>query len=302
VESNWPPALQAEVDALPRPGFLLERVHFLYRNQSRRWFAIMAPTSVLAAIVLLLSDQQVKAIFRSIPRGETQYHTGEFVEGLALRFGGFFVSWLLGCFALAAIATAVNSLDQHDDSVAWEHDSYQRAREHLGRIVLAAAVTFCAFLASLALAQFVPLAAAKLIGWSHFSRFMFAATFILYIVVASIVSWLGAAIPIILGGEITVWAALKRSVEVSSGYEGALFLLVIESLVGSYLAWYATYHGLRMLVPDHLRHRLWYGWGVYLLAVLVTAAVEPPLFIGFSLLADPDFLKASSLPHSQQPT
>ena len=70
--------------------------------------------------------------------------------------------------------------------------------------------------------------------------------------VASIVSWLGATIPIILGGNTTVWAALKRSVESSSGYEGALFLLVVESLVGSYLAWYATFHGLRMLVPDQL--------------------------------------------------
>jgi len=116
--------------------------------------------------------------------------------------------------------------------------------------------------------------------------------------VASIVSWLGATIPIILGGNTTVWAALKRSVDSSSGYEGALFLLVVESLVGSYLAWYATFHGLRMLVPDQLRDTSWYGWGVYLLAVLMTASVEPPLFIGFSLLADPEQLNPSLLPGS----
>jgi hypothetical protein len=298
VESNWPLASQAEVEALPRPGFLLERVHDLYRDQFRRWFAIMAPTSILAAIVFLLSDQQVKEIFRSIPRGETRYHSGEFVEGLALRFGGFFVSWLLGCFALAAIAAVVNGLDKDDPDIVWKHDSYQRAREHLGRIVLAAAVTFCAFSAGVALAGFVPLAAAKLIGWSHFSRFIWLASIIGVVVVASIVSWLGAAIPLILRGNTTMWAALKRSVEVSSGYEGALFLLVVESLVGSYLAWYATYHGLRMLVPDQLRQTWWYGWGVYLLAVLATASVEPPLFIGFSLLADPDQLNAPLLPRS----
>jgi hypothetical protein len=298
VESNWPLASQVEVEALPRPGFLLERVHDLYRDQFRRWFAIMAPTSILAAIVFLLSDQQVKEIFRSIPRGETRYHSGEFVEGLALRFGGFFVSWLLGCFALAAIAAVVNGLDKDDPDIVWKHDSYQRAREHLGRIVLAAAVTFCAFSAGVALAGFVPLAAAKLIGWSHFSRFIWLASIIGVVVVASIVSWLGAAIPLILRGNTTMWAALKRSVEVSSGYEGALLLLVVESLVGSYLAWYATYHGLRMLVPDQLRQTLWYGWGVYLLAVLATASVEPPLFIGFSLLADPDQLNAPLLPRS----
>ncbi len=293
--SNWRIVSQVEVKALPRAAFLLQQVHTLYRAQFRRWLAIMAPTSVLASFVILLSDQQVKAIFRSMPRGETRYHAGEVVQALALRFGGFFVSWLLGCFALAAIATVVNRLDA-DDDLTWEHDSHQRAREHLGSIVLAAAFTFCVFLIGLAVAQFVEFAAFKLVGWSHFSRFIVPATLVLCVMVASIVSWLGATIPIILGGNTTVWAALKRSVESSSGYEGALFLLVVESLVGSYLAWYATFHGLRMLVPDQLRDTSWYGWGVYLLAVLMTASVEPPLFIGFSLLADPEQLKLSLPP------
>ena len=161
--------------------------------------------------------------------------------------------------------------------------------------MLAAAFTFCVFLLGLTVAQFVEFAAFKLVGWS---RFIVPATLVLYVMVASIVSWLGATIPIILGGNTTVWAALKRSVDSSSGYEGALFLLVVESLVGSYLAWYATFHGLRMLVPDQLRDTSWYGWGVYLLAVLMTASVEPPLFIGFSLLADPEQLNPSLLPGS----
>ncbi len=298
MESNWQPASQAEAEALPRPGFLLQRVHDLYRDQFRRWFAIMAPTSVLAAIVVFLSDQRVKEIFRSIPRGETRYHSGEFVEGLALKLGGFFVSWLLGCFALAAIAAVVHGLDKDDPDIVWKHDSHQRAREHFGALLLAAMVTFCAFGAGMAVAEFVQLAAAKLIGWSHFSRFFWLASVMSVVVVASIVSWLGATIPLILRGNNSVWTALKRSVEVSSGYEGALLLLVVESLVGSYLAWYATYRGLRMVVPDHLRDTLWYGYGVYSLAVLVTASVEPPLFIGFSLLADPEQLNRSSFPRT----
>jgi hypothetical protein len=298
MESNWPPASQVEAEAVARPGFFLQRVHALYRDQIRRWFSIMAPTSLLASILLLLSDQHVKAISRSIPRGETRYHLGEFVEGLVLRFGGFFVSWLLGCFALAAITAVVAGLDKDDPDIVWKHDSHQRAREHFGAILLAAMITFCAFGVGMAVAEFVELAAAKLIGWSHFSRFVWFASVMCLLVVASIVSWLGTAIPIILREKATVWSALKRSVEVSNGYEGALFLLVVESLVGSYLAAYATYHGLGMLVPAHLRHTLGYGWGVYLLAVLVTAAVEPPLFIGFALLADPEQLNAPLLPRS----
>ena len=298
MQSNWPPASQVEAEAPPRAGFLLQRVHQLYRGQFRRWFAIMAPTSVLATFAVLLSDQWVTAIFRSIPRGETSNHFGEVVEGLALRFGGFFVSWFLGCFALAAVATVVNGLEENDPDIAWKHDSHHRAREHFGALVLAAVITFCAFGAGLAVAEFVLFAPAKLIGRSHFSRFIYVASVAGIVVVASIVSWFGAAIPLILRGDRTVWSALKTSVKLSSGYEGALFLLVVESLVGSYLAWYATYHGVRMLAPGPLRHTLWYSWGVYLLAVLVTASVEPPLFIGFALLADLDQLNVPLLPRS----
>ena len=116
--------------------------------------------------------------------------------------------------------------------------------------------------------------------------------------VCSVVSWLGPAIPLIVRGNTTAWAALKRSVELSSGYEGALFLLVVESVAGTFVAGYGTIYALHLLVPSTLRHAVWYGWAATLAAVLASAAVEPPLFIGLSLLADPEQLNASSLPSS----
>jgi hypothetical protein len=149
-------------------------------------------------------------------------------------------------------------------------------------------------------AGFVEIAVARLMGLSHFLRFIYGAMLVGFVVVASIVSWLGAAIPLIVRGKTGVWPALKRSVELSTGYEGALFLLVVESVAGSFLAWHATYYAfyaLRLL-PDHLRYTPWYGWVVNVVAVLASAAVEPPLFIGFSLLADPELLNESSSPAS----
>ena len=76
--------------------------------------------------------------------------------------------------------------------------------------------------------------------------------------------------------------------KLSNGYEGSLFLLVIDSVVGSYLACYAAIYGVALVFPPHLRYTSWYGWIVLLVGVLAAAAFEPPLFIGFSLLAEQD--------------
>ena len=81
------------------------------------------------------------------------------------------------------------------------------------------------------------------------SRFVSAASLIGYGAVASIVSWFGAAIPLVLRGNSSVWIALKKSLEASDGYPGFLFLLVIESLVGSYLAWYVAHSVLLLMLP-----------------------------------------------------
>jgi hypothetical protein len=171
---------------------------------------------------------------------------------------------------------------------SWRQDSHQRAREHFGALVLAALFTFCAFLAGLVVAEFVEFAAVRVVGWPHFSRFSYGVGFAAGVAIASIVSWFGMSIPIIVRGNAGVWGALKKSVELSNGYEGALFWLVVQSVAGSFVAGYATYYGLRLFFPAHLRYTLWYGWLVYIVAVLASAAVEPPIFIGFSLLADPE--------------
>jgi hypothetical protein len=299
VESTWPPASQAEADAPPRPRFLLQQVHILYRNQFWTWFGIIAPTSLFAGFVLLWSEKQAKAISNAVPFFEISYHWDKLVEATVVRFGGLLAAWFLGCFALASLASVVNRVEEESAEAAWVPDHHQRAREHIGGVFVLALITFCTFLTGLALAQFVITAAIRVVGWRRFSPFSHAASLIGIVAVASLVSWLGASIPLILRGT-KLWAALKRSVELSSGYEGALVLLVLESLTGSLVAFYLVLYSLRFLIPSDLRHAPWYGWVLTLVAALSSATVDAPLFIGFSLLADPEQLNASSFPVSQQ--
>jgi hypothetical protein len=297
VDSNRPPALQAEADAPPRPRFLLEQVHLLYRSRLWTWFGIMAPTSVFAGFVLLWADRQIKAILRGIPLFEIPHHWDKVVQATLLRFGSFFVAWFLGCFALASVASVVNRFEEDGEAAAWIPDRHQRAREHIGGVFLAALITFCAFLAGMAVSEFVQDAAVRVVGWPRFSRFSYVVGLIAVVAVASLVSWLGASIPLVVRGT-KLRTALKQSVELSSGYEGALLLLVVESLAGTFVAAYGTFYVLHTVVPNHLRYTLWYGWVVNLVAALATATVDPPLFIGLSLLADPEQLNPSSVPTS----
>ena len=123
----------------------------------------MAPTSLFAGLVLLWAERQAKAILRTIPSHEISHHWDTVVETLALRFGSYFVIWFLGCFALAAVASIVNSVQDESDGTAWIPDRHQRAREHLGAVFVAALITFIAFLIGMALSQFVLLAAGRAI-------------------------------------------------------------------------------------------------------------------------------------------
>lgn len=300
MDPNYSFAQPVELDGGPRPRLLLKDVYRVYTGQFRRWFTITAPTSLLASVVLLMADRKIKEIYRSFPITQISHHMLEVAESGGLRYGSFFISWFLGCSALAAIATVANGLDKSEREDVWISDSFQRAREHFGPLLLAAVITFGIFLASMAAMEFVVFTLIRVVGWARFSRFTYEASFVGVVAVSSIVSWFGMAIPLILAGDIGAWAALRKSLKISNRYEVFLALLVCESLVGSYVAWYAVHYGLTFLFPAQLTYTAWYGRLVYFVTILASAAVQPPMFIGFALLAAKEHPNHSSLPSSQQ--
>ena len=208
MDVSYPPRQQFEVGGISRSRRLLTKVFILYQQQFPRWFGITAPTSLMAAIVFVIADRQIREIFNGISPHQMTSHLADLVVAFALRFGGFFIAWLLGAFALGAIATVANKLDAHDDEV-WRHDSHQLTREHFGAVILIALFTFCMFLLGAAVVLMVTLAMGKVIGRAHFYRFNFAFSLAGIVIVAGIISWFGMAIPLILRGNIGTWAALK---------------------------------------------------------------------------------------------
>lgn len=304
MDTNYVLPLHADAPESRRPAFLLKTVYRVYRERFGTWFAIIAPTSLVAAATLIIVDYRTREIYHSIPRGEISHHKADIVEIGLLRFAGFFFSWLLGCFALGAISSEINAdAEKEEDKGPWKHDAHQQTRQHFGQVLSIACLSFFAFLVGLALAQVVEFAAGKTLGHQRFGPFAYWAGVAGYIVVASIASWLGAAVPLVVKGDCSVWAALKTSIALSSGYEGAFLWLVLQSVLGSYAGWYLTHYLAGALLPHAILHTVLGYWSVIAAAVLASAAADPPIFIAFSLLANPGkFREPLSFPSAQQPS
>jgi hypothetical protein len=105
---------------------------------------------------------------------------------------------------------------------------------------------------------------------------------------------------VIGGGKLGAGAAFKRSVELSNGDQVFLFLLVVKSVVGSCLACRQFATGSRSCSPAALAYTVWYRWMLLVVSILAAGAVEPPIFIGFSLLAAEEPSDSSFLPGAQQ--
>jgi hypothetical protein len=270
----------------PSARALLQTVHHLYGKHFGRWFAITAPASVLASIVFLLCNDKATAILNSLPRGvEMLNHPWEMAESALLRLCGFFYSWLMACFVLGAIATVFKNVQSEYPEQAWIGDSYEAARENLRSLFTVAALTFAAAWAGTIAASLVGAAAGILGGPKHYLATAYIAGGAGYVLLLGALSWFGMAIPLVLWDGLAGGAALKRSVRLSDGHEAYLLLLTLESVAASYLTFLAVRYMAATLLTWYPLNWEWTSWLVTSIAILASAAVEPPMFIGFSLLA-----------------
>jgi hypothetical protein len=64
-----------------------------------------------------------------------------------------------------------------------------------------------------------------------------------YLVVASVLSRFGTAIPLLIREPVSAWHALNMSVRLTRGHSGYLIVLAVESVAGSFLASLAIRYG-----------------------------------------------------------
>lgn len=272
----------------PSTHELLGETYKLYRASLGRWFGITAPASLLVTTILVIADQNVRSFYRSDP-----------ALAILVRFGAFFLAWLFGCLTLGAVATGVNDIVTGvEENSDWLGDGYQRARECLRPIALIAAFTLVALLFGMVLISLLAFALVRTVGRSHFGTALYWGMLVGVLMVAWLLSRFGMAIPLVIGKSIGGWRALKESVELSRGNSGYLFLLVAESVAGSFVASLAIRYAFELLRLPNAVGAGWLPWIYYPAVALASASVQPPMFIGFSVLAyrSPDEAMLASTP------
>jgi hypothetical protein len=265
----------------------------MYKAHFRSWLAITAPASILAIAVDVIVSNRVREMFSSIPFSDLFHHWPELAAATSMRFGSYFLVWLLGCFAFGAIASLVDKVSdgpgEEEDTVSHPglSDNYEGARERVGPLLLLAVFTFILFLGGCGINILVDSAVSRVIGRNSNSVILWS-SIVGYVVMASVLAWFGPAIPLAVCRHRTAWQALRESIRVSNGFEGFLFILVVESVAGSYVAGLAVQHEMMPLLYRVAGVNDWSPWIQLGLIVLASAAIQPPLFIGLSLLARRD--------------
>ena len=274
-------------DQRPSAWSLLHQVYHMYRDHHRKFAAITIPAALFAAFVLSLSrSEAVYLAHEALVHQELLYSRLHLVETQAAEILGYFLSWFFGCFAFAATADGVRALLEPGPDEIDVADAYSKARQRIGAIFVFAVLTFSiAAVGSIASFRI----AAHLAFGTVNRNFSVPVLWILgtgcCLVVYAFLTRYALAIPKLMDSQVGIWAAMKSTVTLTDGYDGYLFLLTVESIVGTAIgAYVGAEFAILALQRTSLAQADWTPWVIVFTAALGSAFVQPPMFIGFSLL------------------
>ena len=299
-------------DARPSSWTLLHQVYILYREHHRKFAAITIPAALFAAFAISVCHTEGAYLASRAPKGlEILYHRWQYAQILGVGAMGFFLPWFFGCFAFAATATVVRNLLSQEDGQVDIGDGYARARECILPILLFSALTFLIVALGFTAGTWLGGNVMVRISNHHVSRFAYWMVALAgWLLAIAFVTRYALALPSIVHKKVGALQAMRSTVALTEGYDGYLFLLAMESFVGTIVASYAAaFFVMLLLQRAPLIESPWSEWIIIVAAVLASALVEPPMFIGFSLLyfeqtrerQPQPITSASFLPRSQQP-
>jgi len=281
-------------------GELLDRTFTLYRSHFWLFVGIMAVPHVINVALNLVLQGIVGPIF-ALPPGFDPQKAGVDPAAMAGKFFlGFLVigvvAWVL--YSLALGATTIALADVYFSRPATIRGTYRKVRRRLGglmHVLFSVMVRFIGLVLLLSLGSAILFAVpAGIFGRSNpilmgvMGLVMFAVFFAGFALAIWFILRYGVAIPALLLENLKAREALKRSVWLTKGQRGRLFLTLVLMLLITYITililqgpfWVAA-----ALVAGKSGHiPAWLGSLSAVSAGLGGALSGPLLMIGFSLL------------------
>jgi hypothetical protein len=265
-------------------GEFVAEVLRTYHEQFWLFIKLTVPAVVVGYIAIIMSRNVGREIARPFPGVGILGHTTEILQIWFAVFAGYITSWIVFSFSFAAICSAVRRVAVGD--IPSVEDSFANVRARIGSFLRLALLLFLLFL----VAEAASLLLSGGIFWMLHQRQVHLTAFLFQIVSFGsvglflvIFSRFGLAIPAFVLGNYGVRQAMFRSDELTQGKWSILTVLLVKSVVGSYVAgmlpfWLASRISAGISLPS------WFPWALSAASIGGVTAVEPTMFIGFALL------------------
>lgn len=256
-------------------GYVLARSYELYAKRFWTYFRM----ALLPATIALFVRSLVLLIAQQLRGMGWLGHKWSLGTSLTLAEQGLY--WVTSAFFFAAVAANVLS-DEDGDSVPFS-DAYSKARERLGGVIVVALIVWTLFIVTRGLALLAIFEVLQRVR-SHWIVQMIA--FLLPIwLIAGLLSRLGLAIPELINNPKTsISAAIRSSIRKTENWEPFFMAFLAKSAILGYGAYWLGNSALDWLWGQGALNETSYPWAERLIYITIAAALEPPLFIAFSVL------------------
>ena len=277
---DFDPQLSNEESLRLTTRAFLGDVFRLYRRHRWLFLKLVIPAVVFGYIAVIGAAHKSTEIIQHLPRGRgILQHQLEMFEALLIRMGGFFVSWLVYCFAFAGICSAVAELEKGELPNA--ESSLEPARRVLWPVMRISSALFFALLTGWILILFLVtyIVAKTRMPWTGGAWLLglFASLGLL------VLSRFGLAVPAAVLDGLNARSSFLRSDEFTEGRWTILLVLVIEYVGGSLAAAWFPFWVADLVLRD-LPNPMWLNWVLYACSIFASALIQPTMFVGFALL------------------
>lgn len=257
-----------------------------YQKQSWFFIRLITPAVVITYVITKFVNNVIRQLsphtyWRDLPQARLIEVT---LTSCFIRLGQYVVSWLMFCFAFAAICSAVGQSQRGGTPSIG--DSFTEFRGRTGLFLRLSLLLFVLFL-GIQIVWIGAVMSSSALAYTHHFRMTrlenLLLTYALWYLGILVFSRFGLAIPAFLREGCSVGSAMFRSDELTEGQWLKLAVLLGKTAIGGYVAgmlpfWLAAWFLTGARVP------WWFENALMVLSIAGVSAIEPMLFIGFTLL------------------